>query len=59
MLETRIYNDCFNDVVVTFKSNAPQSFVTGLEFSGPWCVVKEILIDWGYDVVEIPKFNPN
>ena len=59
MLEKRTFNDKFNNVVVEFKTDASQRLVTGLEFSGSWAVVKEMLLDLGWTVVEIPKFNLN
>ena len=55
--ELRIFNDSFNNVVVKFRSDAPQSFVTGLEFSGEWYQVKHMIEDWGYTVIEYPNEN--
>lgn len=52
MLESRTYYDCINETTVEFLSNATQKFITGLEFNGEWYVVREILRDFGYTVVE-------
>lgn len=52
MLESRTYYDSINDVTIEFLSNATQKFITGLEFNGEWYVVREILRDFGYTVVE-------
>lgn len=57
MTELRTYNDCINDVVVKFRSDAPQSTINALEFNGEWYVVREILRDWGYTVIEYPSVN--
>jgi hypothetical protein len=53
MLEPRTYYDCFDEVTINFHSNATQSLITALEFNGRWCMVKQILLDWGYKVQEI------
>jgi len=53
----RTYNDSINNVVVKFRSDAPQDFVTALEFSGEWYVIKHILKDLGYVVIECPNEN--
>ena len=45
--QIRTYNDSINNVEVRFRSDAPQSTVTALEFNGEWYVVKHILEDWG------------
>ena len=55
--ELRIFNDSFNNIVVKFRSDAPQHFVTALEFSGEWYVIKHILKDLGYVVIECPNEN--
>jgi len=52
MIEPRTYNDCINEVVVNFHSDAPQSLINGLEFNGEWYVVCAILRDWGYTIIE-------
>ena len=53
----RIFNDSFNNVVVKFRSDAPQHFVTALEFSGEWYIVKHMIENWGYTVIECPNEN--
>ena len=52
MTKPRTYYDCINEVVVNFYSDAPQSTIDALEFNGEWYVVREILKDWGYKVIE-------
>jgi len=52
MVEARRYYDCINDTTIEFHSNAPQELVTGLEFNGDWYVVREMLRDFGYTVLE-------
>ena len=52
MIESRTYYDCINETTVEFLSNATQKFITSLEFNGEWYVVREILRDFGYTVVE-------
>ena len=52
MIESRTYYDCINDVTIEFHSNASQKFITGLEFNGEWYVVRAILRDFGYTVLE-------
>lgn len=51
------YNDSINNVKVKFRSDAEQRLVTALEFSGEWYVVKHILEDLGYVVIECPNSN--
>lgn len=53
----RTYNDSINNVEVRFRSDAPQHTVTALEFNGEWYIVKHILEDWGYVVIECPNSN--
>ncbi|HLO91526.1 MAG TPA: hypothetical protein VK172_10220 [Lentimicrobium sp.] len=53
----RTYNDSINNVVVKFRSDASQRTINALEFNGEWYVVKEILKDWGYIVIEYPNTN--
>lgn len=57
MTGIRIYNDSINDVVVKFHSNAPQSTIGALEFNGEWYIVREILRDLGYAVIEHSSNN--
>lgn len=57
MTELRTYHDCINEVVVNFHSDAPQSTIDALEFNGEWYVVREILKDWGYTVIENSSNN--
>jgi len=57
MIESRTYYDSINETTVEFHSNASQKFITGLEFNGEWYVVREILRDFGYIVVE--NFSEN
>jgi len=52
MVEARTYHDTINEVTVEFHSDAPQKLITGLEFNGEWYVVREILLDFGYKVLE-------
>ena len=56
-LELRTFYDIVDEKNVSFYTDASQKLVTGLEFNAQWCIVKQILIDWGYQVVELP--NPN
>jgi hypothetical protein len=53
----RTFNDSINERKVTFWSDAPQATIDALEFNGEWYVVKEILLDWGYIVIENTIFN--
>jgi hypothetical protein len=53
----RTYYDSINEVTVKFRSDAPQSTITALEFNGEWYVVREILRDWGYEVIEGVNLN--
>ena len=53
----RTYYDCINEVTVKFRSDAPQSTITALEFNGEWFIVREILRDWGYEVIEGVNLN--
>jgi hypothetical protein len=55
MTEPRTYHDTINEVVINFHSDAPQSTIDALEFNGEWYVVREILKDWGYKVIETSK----
>ena len=55
--ELRIFNDSFNNVEVKFRSDASQETITALEFNGEWFIVKEILRDWGYEVIEGVNLN--
>lgn len=57
MNELRTYYDCINEVTIRFYSNAPQRTIDALEFNGEWYVVREILKDWGYEVIEYPSVN--
>ena len=57
MTELRTYDDSINNVIVKFRSDAPQSTIDALEFNGEWYVVREILRDWGYTVIEYPSVN--
>jgi hypothetical protein len=52
-----VYHDWINDVDVKFRTDARQDFVTGLEFNGEWFIVREILRDWGYEVIEGVNLN--
>ena len=51
------FNDSINQRKVIFHSDAPQATIDALEFNGEWYVVKEILLDWGYKVIEHPIVN--
>ena len=55
--EIRTYRDSINNVEVKFRSDASQETVTALEFNGEWYVVREILRDWGYEVIEGVNLN--
>jgi hypothetical protein len=57
MMESRTYYDWINDTTIKFQSNAPQKLITGLDFNGEWYVVREILRDFGYTVLE--EFSMN
>jgi hypothetical protein len=57
MTEERTYYDCINEVTIKFRSNAPQRIIDALDFNGEWYVVREILRDWGYIVIENPSVN--
>lgn len=56
-LELCTFYDTINEKNVSFYTDASQKIVTSLEFNGEWFIVKEILNDWGYTVVEIPIMN--
>jgi len=56
-IELRTYHDDINEKIIKFHSNAPQSTVDALEFNGEWYVVREILRDFGYEVIEHPSLN--
>lgn len=51
-IEPRTYYDCIDDVTIKFLSDAKQSTINALEFNGDWCVVRRILLDCGYKVIE-------
>jgi hypothetical protein len=53
----RTYYDSINNVTVKFRSDAKQLTITALEFNGEWYIVKHILEDWGYTVIECPASN--
>lgn len=53
MIEDRTYYDCINEITINFRSDVPQSTIDALEFNGEWYIVREILKDWGYKVIEI------
>lgn len=55
--QTCIYNDEINEVIIRFRTDAPQKLVTSLEFSGEWCIVKNMLLDFGYIVIENINVN--
>ena len=55
--ELKFFNDFNNNVVVRFRSDAPQRFITALKFNGVWCIVKQIIEDWGYTVIECQNEN--
>lgn len=57
MTEPRIYNDPINDEVIYFHSDARQSTIDALDFNGEWYVVREILRNWGYIIIENPTKN--
>ena len=57
MTELRTYHDSINEVIIKFRSDAPQSTIDALEFNGEWYIVREILCDWGYIVIEYPNRN--
>lgn len=57
MTKSRTYYDVINDVTINFHSDAPQSTIDALEFNGEWYVVREILRDNGYTVIEIGNIN--
>ena len=52
MIESRTYYDCINDITIEFYSDATQKLITGLEFNGEWNVVREMLRDFGYTVID-------
>jgi hypothetical protein len=54
---TCTYNDIINEKTIVFHSDASQSLIDSLGFNGEWCIVKEILLDWGYKVIEQPNIN--
>ena len=56
-MESRIYYDCINEEEIHFYSNAPQKLIDSLDFNGYWCIVKQILINSGYKIIE--KINEN
>lgn len=53
-MNNRNFNDEINETRVVFHSNASQSLINSLSFNGEWVIVKQILLDWGYSVIE-PK----
>lgn len=57
MIESRTYYDWINETTVKFQSDAPQKLITGLDFNGEWYVVREILRDFSYTVLE--EFSMN
>lgn len=50
-MEKLIFKDELNDEVVTFYSDAEQSFVDGIP-EVEWYAVKNVLINFGYKVIE-------
>jgi len=55
MTELRTYKDEINDINIYFHSDASQKLIDALSFSSEWYVVREILLNCGYKVVEINK----
>ena len=51
------YDDEINEEVISFYSDAPQKTIDALAFNGEWYVVKQILLDWGYKVIEPAIIN--
>ena len=50
------FNDSINEEKIIFYSDASQATISALEFN-EWYVVKKILHDWGYIVIEYPNDN--
>lgn len=57
MTKTCTYIDEINEVTIRFRTDAPQSLVDGLAFNGEWYVVKQILLNFGYIVIENANIN--
>lgn len=57
MTESRTYYDVINDVIINFHSDALQLTIDALEFNGEWYVVREILRNWGFSVIENQSKN--
>lgn len=53
----RTFYDSIKEEEVIFWSDASPKLVNALEFNAAWYVVKEILLDWGYKVIEHPVNN--
>ena len=51
------FNDSINERKVTFYSDAPQTTIDALEFNGEWCIVKEILLECGYQIIDNTILN--
>jgi hypothetical protein len=57
MIEPRTYYDTINEATIHFQSDASQARINSLDFNGEWFVVREILRDWGYTVIENISLN--
>ena len=52
-MEERYFIDWSNDdEKIYFRSDASQSFINAISFSGNWAVVKDLLIKWGHKVID-------
>lgn len=48
----KFFKDVYDETYY-FYSDASQETINALDFNGEWYIVKEILINWGYKIIEI------
>lgn len=51
-MKPKYYKDAINECMIKFLSNASQDLINSLEFNGEWHIVKTILLDRGYKIIE-------
>lgn len=56
-IQLRTYSDWINEDIIEFHSDASQELIDSLNFNGEWYVVREILLNCGYKIIE--DFNIN
>jgi len=46
------FNDSMDNEKIIFYSDVPQSTIDALEFNAEWHIVKELLLSYGYKIIE-------